>query len=177
MRAHRVPHVDRLVEISEREHDCGGHRHQTVLPDELTTGEPAPRERAHALGRAHALRPLPGRLDGEAARPKPVGGVDPAVRAEPLEPVTMLGAEYEGEKLDRLQAPGEVAEPSREIGRRTAGDRRRLVGGMHEHQRAGQAVGCVTPRSRLVCKLVRAPQVPERGRQRGHRLGLPEPEQ
>jgi hypothetical protein len=116
-------------------------------------------------------------LDGEAPGPEPVGGVDLAIRAEPLEPVTMLGAEEHGEKLDRLQAPGEVNELSRELRRGTAGDCGRLIGGLHEHQGAGEPVGCVATRGGLVCQLVRAPQVPERGRQRCHRLGLPEPEQ
>ena len=94
-----------------------------------------PRQRAHAR---LAPRSVHSRLlDGEAAGPEPVGGVDLAVRAEPLEPVTMVGAEDQGEKLDRLQAPGEVTELSRELGRDTAGDRGRLVGGMQRTSARG----------------------------------------
>src|SRR5205809_8070937 len=107
--AHRVPHVDRLVEIGERERDYGGHRHQAVLRDELAVGECGASERAHALGRTRALGPLPGSLDGETAGPEAARGVDLSVGAEPLEPIAVrLGAEEKGEELDRLQTPGEV---------------------------------------------------------------------
>ena len=59
----------------------------------------------------------------------------------------MLGAEGQGEKLDRLQAPGEVTELSREIGRGIAGDRAASSGAPRKMSARAKAVGRVAPRA------------------------------
>ena len=63
-----IPHFDGLVEIRKRKSDRSDQRHQTVRLEEHAAVERCPRKRADALGRACALRPVPGDYSGETLR-------------------------------------------------------------------------------------------------------------
>src|SRR5207344_3403776 len=100
------------------------------------------------------------------------------VHAEALELITVrLRAEDKGLELDRLEAAGEVLELVRKFASGSGGDVGRLVWGVQEQERTGQAVSRLAAGGRLACDLVRGAIVLRRGRQRGAHLGGCELEQ
>ena len=153
-----VPDLDGLVEVGERERDRGDHRHQAVRREELAPVEGGARERAHAIGRPRALRPVPGGDGREApGSDTTAGGVALPVGTEPLAPVIFgLGAEDEREELDGLETQSEVGELRRKLAGDLGCDGGPLVGSVQEHQRPCELVGRPATQGRLAGELVRA---------------------
>src|SRR5262245_9697302 len=106
-----IPDVENLVEVSERKSDRSDQRHQTVRVEALAAVERCPRKRADAIGRACALRPVPGDDGGETLRTDAVRNVHLPVRAKPLEPIVLRsGTENQSKELDRFETPRKILE-------------------------------------------------------------------